>query len=842
MPVMYNTGDWVDLRPGNTFRKIELYNIDWPSDLDLEKMAICGAPYGGPIAMIRDYQQILEYKASSDKPVIYIFNCAGSFLSAIKWKHGHLLAMGWNESEELLCVQNDGLVFIYDMFGQEKHHLSICQEASLTKVISAKIFPTQTGTGIAVMTTNFRIFFIKNVTEPGGKQMPEIPKSAVDPTWWEIVSEERNTFCLVAREKELLKLVRGQTACNTYVTLFEKPFKSIILMSTSFNHRYLAIYTNNGIIWLGTTDLKTKFCEFDTGRSERPKQIEWILDPENCRQSDAVIISYSSLLLIVNTNGDQTTFMYDPATFLIPELDGIRILTYTSHELIQKVPTCVSNIFAINSQQPASFLFEAHKKFLEKSHQSDEYLNLIRNKFVEAVDECIEAAGYEFDPETQKVLIKAAYFGKGFIPSHNPDSYMAVCRILRVLNNLRHPKIGMPLTYQQFCNLKADVVLDRLVFRKHYAIAVHVAKHLKLPESRILEHWAFHKIQYDNDDKEVARKIIEKFKNPTVQGVSFSNIADKAHESGRPNLALELLDLEPKASNQVPLLLKLEEGRKALQCAVKSGDTDLILVVLIKLRSSPKFKKDFSALISEQPIANSLFKKYCRMFELSTLQDILNSGDDFRAQADFTLKEGIENGNLESILPNVSEAYRKGRCTIEAELCSDTRKLMKSQQSLSENYSGYGIEFYGLTVQQTLEALFRVGDLKSAEKFKNEYKIPDKRYWWTKIQSLAEKHLWPELEKLSKSKKSPIGYEPFVEVCLQMGKKDEAEKYIALCRDDKKVKWYIRAGKLEKAANLAFEQKDKNSLYMIKMNAIKNNETILHDKVQNLIQQIPNEK
>lgn len=63
--------------------------------------------------------------------------------------------------------------------------------------------------------------------------------------------------------------------------------------------------------------------------------------------------------------------------------------------------------------------------------------------------ECVEAAGCEFDVETQKSLIRAAHFGKSFIPSHNPDEYIKICRVLRVLNALRDPKIGIPLTYKQ---------------------------------------------------------------------------------------------------------------------------------------------------------------------------------------------------------------------------------------------------------------------------------------------------------------------------------------------------------------------------------------------------------
>lgn len=65
------------------------------------------------------------------------------------------------------------------------------------------------------------------------------------------------------------------------------------------------------------------------------------------------------------------------------------------------------------------------------------------------MSECVEAAGYEYDTDTQKSLIRSAYFGKGFIESHNPDEYIKMCRILRVLNALHDPKIGIPLTYKQ---------------------------------------------------------------------------------------------------------------------------------------------------------------------------------------------------------------------------------------------------------------------------------------------------------------------------------------------------------------------------------------------------------
>lgn len=134
---------------------------------------------------------------------------------------------------------------------------------------------------------------------------------------------------------------------------------------------------------------------------------------------------------------------------------------------------------------------------------------------------------------------------------------------------------------------------------------------------------------------------------------------------------------------------------------------------------------------------------------------------------------------------------------MEADLCEETRKLLKQQQTLDDKYTAArsnSTQFYGLTMHDTVKKLLKIGDIKQAERIKNDYKMPDRRYCWLRIQVLAEKFEWEELEKFSKTKKSPIGFEPFVEVCLQQNKPDIARTYLPKCRDDKKIKLYIRAG------------------------------------------------
>lgn len=87
------------------------------------------------------------------------------------------------------------------------------------------------------------------------------------------------------------------------------------------------------------------------------------MDSENYSQAEAIVIAYPSLLLVVTVAGDSNMYSYDSVPICIPEMDCIRILSNTEHEMLQKVPNSVNNIFKINSHKPSSYLFGAYQKY-----------------------------------------------------------------------------------------------------------------------------------------------------------------------------------------------------------------------------------------------------------------------------------------------------------------------------------------------------------------------------------------------------------------------------------------------------------------------------------------------
>lgn len=82
--------------------------------------------------------------------------------------------MGWSDTEDLICVLENAKVFVFDMFGKEKESYSIGGEASVTKIVEAKVFQTKSGTVIAVQTTSGRIYLKQNSNKSESK-LPDIP-------------------------------------------------------------------------------------------------------------------------------------------------------------------------------------------------------------------------------------------------------------------------------------------------------------------------------------------------------------------------------------------------------------------------------------------------------------------------------------------------------------------------------------------------------------------------------------------------------------------------------------------------------------------------------------------
>ncbi len=232
--------------------------------------------------------------------------------------------------------------------------------------------------------------------------------------------------------------------------------------------------------------------------------------------------------------------------YFVQEIDGVRIITSDKNELLQVVPKPLRDIFEIAAIDSSSTLYESSISFYDNhSQKAEEYIRSIKEKgaLEDAIQNCINAAPHEFEPTYQRELLRAALFGRYFDDYANASPYVKMCQTIRVLNAIRTPQIGLPLTCIQYEALTPSIIINRLVSRRHFALAIEICKYLNISEEegivKVLSCWALYKVsQTDIEDGGIA--VVIKSKLGDTPGISYSEIARCAISAGRPGLAIKV--------------------------------------------------------------------------------------------------------------------------------------------------------------------------------------------------------------------------------------------------------------------------------------------------------------
>ncbi|CAL4089001.1 unnamed protein product, partial [Meganyctiphanes norvegica] len=360
-------------------------------------------PYGGPIALTRDETKFNKTQVSG-KPIVFIFTSAGRKISSFKWNSGYLLSVGWSRSEDLVCIQEDGAVLLYDMFGTYQHTFNMGQEVKDTRVAGAQVFSSHQGTGVAVLTKANRIFVVNNIEEPRTRKYPDMP-SGCNVECWCAVREGRQTNILVSQGRELLLLNQQEQRPQQLYPEWSDGGGCIVAMAVSSNSRHIAMLSDSGKLWLGSSDMRIKYCEYDAKSQLKPKQIAWC-------GTGAVVLLWDLTLEVVSVNGEASSYYLDSGSHLVQELDAVRIIGSSHHDLLQKVPLVVTETVGIGSMAPGALLLEAANSFRERSTRAMDCLGMISENLEEAVSQCLQAAQHQFTHKTQKMLLRVSILGK----------------------------------------------------------------------------------------------------------------------------------------------------------------------------------------------------------------------------------------------------------------------------------------------------------------------------------------------------------------------------------------------------------------------------------------------
>ncbi|CAF4062120.1 unnamed protein product [Rotaria sp. Silwood2] len=779
------------------------------------KPYVAMAPCGGPIAFV--YKK-LGIGPNDVKYTIIIQNLPKHNVKLKEFDRGILILVDWTINEDLLLVTEDGKYHIIDIFHYNaSNDKSITLSESVSTITSACTFKTNSGTGLVALRKNQEGFVaVKNVYIP----IIQTISLAVDTrsviSAWCIIDHADITLAY-AYENIIVtcSAISSRRDSQTIPGITD----TIVKLVSSSNYKNIAMLKDNGDVLIGFKDNLGQPQAFTlkyTSNNDKNK----ITDIAWCG-SDTVIGTRSSSktwfdLLIINGKHSQPmteksrqaitndTLCYTSPVWLSTEIDGVRIISGRTLDFFQRLPDEVFNIFDLLSTTPGAKLYSAYMEYKYENQMSEMLLNELKTSgskygLEDAVKECISAASNEHDSSIQKLLLKAALFGRAFlcVNLNNPknsirptvslinDLCTNVIRDLRLINNLQHINISMPITYKEFELIGSRVLIDRLLRRNLHEFATSVTKLLRMPpeegENRILVQWAVQELVNPSNTNEEAIADTIKTRLSGIPGIPFIDIIEEAFKLKKFTVVRRLLDVKISLSAQIDILLKLNDKEEALQKALSCGDTDLALFVLMRIKSSEPLSDYMLRLQRLKSLPLKLHLQCLEELERNNFHsELIKRNPDERERIAYShiiqrFTTALTTPDQKTELTSASKLFRDAKNETVAQLVDDEVRLIAKQDELEKKL--YNVQLKGLSLVDTLETLL-INFEKDADILRKDFTISDKRYWWIKIQAYAKKNAWTQLLEFGKKPTSPIGYEPFVDVCIRSHKNDEARRFV----------------------------------------------------------------
>ncbi|KAF0687143.1 Aste57867_21114 [Aphanomyces stellatus] len=828
---------------------------------DLKEFLVVPSQFGGPIAMIRDPSRLVKMDAKGSlSRTLFIFNACGTKLASINFssydtKKKTLFGMFWTDEMRLLCVFDDGDCVSYSIMGAVENSFALFSPDSKSKVISFESW----GGGLVALLDNFTIAQateidsvkprVHSFTDTGvSPSNPPTCMAVLEPRFVKLNNPE---IFLGTSNNSVIVVSKGSSSSNEPNRVMDMQLQASISAPISKiaiapNGMFMAIFTQDGTLTVLNTSFDKKILAFDTKSRASPAAMLW------CGE-DSVLLYWQSVgLIMVGPKGSWLKFPCDEGPVaLCQEVDCCRIYSSRSHEVLMRVPSATEKIKRIGSTEPAAMLLDALDAFDSGDAKADENIRSIQTQHTleRAITDCITAAGNEFDYTAQSTLLRAASYGKCFFDNSNPDPtadaissnydselFVDMCRKLRVLNALRKPTVGLPLTLTQFDRLSCEVVVSRLVAMRHHFLALKICEHMKITSDRVLVHWACEKVKssFETDpsgvpmtDESIVSMVRKKLKDATL--VSYSEIASCAERAGRHRLATMLLDLEENSSDQVPLLLSMGEFELALRKSLESSNTDLIYLTLFHMeRTMPP--DDVRRVLHSEPQYAEAIHLLATFYiatraESSKLDNIWHEV----SSADYDVLKSFTEPNTDEKLKKLKDAMAKfnsAKLPISAKLTEEQMELLVEQRKLDEKASAGPYVYVGMSLSDTIRHLCMDAkrrnqkSLQVAAAIAKKFKVPEKRFYRVKIKALAETLQWDTLHKFSNEKKTPpCGFKAFAIACLQEGEKGQAESYASrITQPDEKFDTLIHLQMWTAALEMAIKLKDPDKLSSVRNN------------------------
>jgi hypothetical protein len=856
---------------GAYFARRELYPLAWAEltpagpGLALEYARAVGAPGGGALAAFRDEAKVALHLAAFARPDVRLFDGAGEPLGRVPWDGARIAAAGWTRGEELLVVDERGGAARFSARGAPgaggpPFSLGAAVEAAGVALVD--VFAD----GVAALTPAGALWVVADAAAPRPARLPDpVPPgaeahalAAVPPA----ASHSGALEVLVAVGASVVCVDAGGAAPTAaaggpFLRLAVSPGGRAAGFSAGgavhLWARRLAAETARVHVADTADDMEDALGGYGSGSEGGdgsgaapppgpPDAMAW------CGE-DGVLLFWERVgaLLVGAAGGARWWDLGAPAAgVLVPEVDGVRVLTPAAHALIRRVPAPLASVLEPGSTSPGALLHDARRLYEARdARAATELLEVLHaGDLPAAVAACVAAAEAELDPARQEALLRAGCYGRAFLalddtaaaappgPGLGPGDAARAARRLRVLNSLRDAAgVAMPLTAPQLDALGADALAARLGARGAYLLALRAAEALGGSASAVLEAWARDKVTAAagrEGDAELHAALRAKLAGRP--GVRWARVAAHAAAQGRRCLAAALLEHELDAAEQVPLLLELGQEEAALDKGLAAGDGDLAFGVANAMRQraarapagSAEAQRLWAAL-GARPAAAALVRKHLRA---------RGAGEELRMAEALGRAEDAAEAHLRAAAAAAARGGAAGEAEVRAELgrardafaraerdrgrdadhfeSGAAAAALRLREVQAELQASTGRDaFLGLSAAGTVRQCLRLGLREPAARVAREFKIPDKQQALLGVAVTAAAHDWAALERIAArlDRRSPIVAEDVVDAARAAGAPPAALRALAdaVAGDNalvRRARMYAEMGLASEAAEL----------------------------------------
>ena len=361
----------------------------------------------------------------ANRPKVRLFNPDGSLLSEELWKSGRIVFMFFALDLELLnIVTEDGKLYQYDLRLKLLTSFSVSSE----EILEAQTFRTESTLGLVILTMSGNFSVLPNY-DNSLKRLDIGPITQNVPDCWTVITSKKRSYILSAVKTNFYTVATdGSSRIEVHPISVSKPFNNLLQITSSICGSYCAGTTDSGIQLILNSKTLEIITELNTAAKIKSVPLAAALLTQGSENLGPVAaLLWTEFLVLLDC--DKNWAIYDLESFsaIFEEKDGIRIVGSRFQDFLTAVSESTKQVTLPTGA--GAMLIDGYEMIAANNERGEEIIAVLRDEnspecsLVDAIEQCMTAATYEYDPVMQKKYLKAASFGLVLTEDFDPNVF-----------------------------------------------------------------------------------------------------------------------------------------------------------------------------------------------------------------------------------------------------------------------------------------------------------------------------------------------------------------------------------------------------------------------------------